>query len=295
MNKILIIIILLLFVFYLKNKNSELFQSGITFPECLTVYNYHNKIRLGNNSDGGYVITDIGDKYDCYISCGVSNEESFSRDFIKKYNMNKLNSFAFDGTIEDYPYEFTKDITFIKKNISDINDDVSTNLDFLLEKYNNIFLKMDIEGWEFQWLLHLTSEKLKKFKQIVIEVHGVNDDTWNFTQKDKIKCFNKLNEQLYLIHVHGNNCAGIINKIPDVLELTLYHTYDNTIPHRYDIINYIGFPKIYKYNMTYEYDFDCYPWFNDHIKYIKLKLTKKLIDKFTTKQNYEMPTNICVN
>ena len=76
---------------------------------------------------------------------------------------------------------------------------------------------------------------------------------------------------------------------------TLYHTYDNTIPHRYDIINYIGFPKIYKYNMTYEYDFNCYPWFNDHIKYIKLKLTKKLIDKFTTKQNYEMPINIYIN
>ena len=47
--------------------------------------------------------------------------------------------------------------------------------------------------------------------------------------------------------------------------------------------------------MTYEYDFNCYPWINDHIKYIKLKLTKKLIDKFTTKQNYEMPTNIYIN
>jgi hypothetical protein len=40
-----------------------------------------NKIRLGNNGDGGYVIADIGDKYDCYISCGVSDEESFSKDF----------------------------------------------------------------------------------------------------------------------------------------------------------------------------------------------------------------------
>jgi hypothetical protein len=74
---------------------------------------------------------------------------------------------------------------------------------------------------------------------------------------------------------------------------TLYQTYDNTNPYRYDIINYVGFPKIYKYNMTSEYDFDCYPWFNDHTEYVKLKLTKKLIDKFTTKQNYEMPTDIC--
>lgn len=215
-----ILVILLLFTFYLLNKKNELFQSDISFPACLTVYDYDNKIRLGDNGDGGYVITDIGNKYDCYISCGVSNEESFSRDFIKKYNMNKSNSFAFDGTIEDYPYEFTKDITFIKKNIGDVNNDHVTNLDFIFEKYNNIFLKMDIEGWEFQWLLQLTSDKLKKFKQIAIEVHGVNDDTWNFTQKDKINCFNKINEQFYLIHVHGNTNSGKNNKIPDVLELT---------------------------------------------------------------------------
>ena len=216
---IIIIIILFIFVFYLlNNENSNNIDSS--YPDCLKVYNYDNKIRLGNNGDGGYVIADIGNKYDCYISCGVSNEESFSRDFIKKYKMNKNNSFAFDGTIEDYPYEFTKDITFIKKNIGDRNNDKVTNLDFLLEKYNNIFLKMDIEGWEFEWLLQLTSDKLKKIKQIVIEVHGVNDDSWNFTQSDKITCFNKLNEQFYLIHAHGNVHAGKTNNIPDVLELT---------------------------------------------------------------------------
>jgi hypothetical protein len=79
---------------------------------------------------------------------------------------------------------------------------------------------MDIEGWEFEWLLQLTSDKLTKIKQIVIEVHGVNDDTWHFTQKDKINCFNKLNEQFYLIHIHGNTNSGKNNKIPDVLELT---------------------------------------------------------------------------
>jgi hypothetical protein len=55
--------------------------------------------------------------YDCYISAGVSNEESFSRDFINKYNMTSQNSFAFDGTINNYPYEYTKNITFYKKNI----------------------------------------------------------------------------------------------------------------------------------------------------------------------------------
>ncbi len=216
---IILIFILILFIFYSVNK-SECFNNNDSFPNCLTVYNYNNKIRLGNNSDGGYVIADIGPVYDCYISCGVSNEESFSRDFIKKYNMNKENSFAFDGTISDYPYEFTRDITFIKKNIGNVNNDEVTNLDFLIEKYNNIFIKMDIEGWEFQWILQLTPDKLKKIKQIVLEVHGVNDDSLGYLQSDKISCFNKFNELFYLIHAHGNTCCGKLNNIPNVIELT---------------------------------------------------------------------------
>ena len=84
---------------------------------CLKVYdiNSNNKFRLGSKGDGGYVIGNVPGGYDCYISAGVSDEESFTRDFIKAYNMNYTNSFAFDGTIESYPYQFTRNITFVKK------------------------------------------------------------------------------------------------------------------------------------------------------------------------------------
>jgi hypothetical protein len=57
----------------------------MSFLELLRVYKFDNKIRCGVNKDGGYVIGDINDEsgYDCYISAGVNNEESFSKDFIK--------------------------------------------------------------------------------------------------------------------------------------------------------------------------------------------------------------------
>ena len=71
--------------------------------ELLQVYNFDNKIRCGRNNDGGYVFAELDGEYDCYISAGISNEESFSRDFINKYNMNEYNSFGFDGTIDNYP------------------------------------------------------------------------------------------------------------------------------------------------------------------------------------------------
>ena len=189
--------------------------------KLLEVYHYPYKIRLGAQSDGGYVICKLEGGYDCYISCGVGDIASFDRDFLKLYkNIGKNNSFAFDGTIKDYPWKYTKDITFIKKNISIFNDSKHTNLDNLINKYDKIFLSIDIEGGEYPWLLSLSQDKLKKFKQIAIELHGLNDNSWGSSLNDKIKCLQKLNQTHYIVHAHGNNWEGIKNNIPNVLELT---------------------------------------------------------------------------
>ena len=68
--------------------------------KLLEVYHFQNKIRLGDKKDGGYVICELVGDYDCYISCGVSTEASFDKDFLNLYkNIGKSNSFAFDGTI----------------------------------------------------------------------------------------------------------------------------------------------------------------------------------------------------
>lgn len=186
----------------------------------LKVFHFDKKIRLGTDCDGGYIIGDIGTKYDCYISAGVSDEESFSRDFINKYNMTNENSFAFDGTINEYPSHYTDKITFIRRNIGKNRNANIANLSYFIEKYKNIFLKMDIEGGEYEWLLSLNRGNLDKFAQIVIEFHGINDNSWGSYYYDKVSCLKKLSETHYLIHVHGNNYGGITNGVPDVVELT---------------------------------------------------------------------------
>lgn len=48
-----------------------------------------------------------------------------------------------------------KNINFFKKNIGPTNSDFTTNLHQEIEEYNNIFLKMDIEGHEFPWIKSL--------------------------------------------------------------------------------------------------------------------------------------------
>jgi hypothetical protein len=193
------------------------------YLDYLTVYEYKHKKRLGICSDGGYVIgllDEQNNNYDCYISAGVSNEESFSRDFINMFKMNKYNSYAFDGTIENYPWHYTNDITFIPKNINTFKDNNNTDLSFCITKFDNIFLKMDIEGCEYPWLLSLENSKLQQFKQIVIEFHGINDDSWNTTHSDKIECFKKLHQTHFVIHIHGNNCGDLTDNIPNTVEVT---------------------------------------------------------------------------
>ena len=107
--------------------------------EYLKIYEYGNKVRLGNlNGDGGYVITHVSDSYDCYISAGVSDEESFSRDFINLYKMNKHNSYAFDGTILHYPTHYTNKINFVRKNISPFLTQNTVNLSNLTLTYDKI-------------------------------------------------------------------------------------------------------------------------------------------------------------
>ena len=199
--------------------------------DLLQVYKFDKKIRCGSNRDGGYVFADLDGEYDCYISAGISDEESFSRDFINKYNMNEYNSFGFDGTINNYPYNYTNKISFIKKNINSFNDDKNTNLSFLINKYNNIFLKIDIEGGEYPWLLEIDENQLNKFKQIVIEFHGITNDGWNYNYNNKVKCLEKLSKTHYIVHAHGNNHGPVVNNIPDVIELTYVNkNYFNSVP-----------------------------------------------------------------
>jgi hypothetical protein len=188
--------------------------------DYLKVFHFSKKNRLGAFRDGGYVIGILSEPYDCYISAGVADEESFSRDFINSYGMNKENAFAFDGTITNYPTIYTEDINFIKKNINSFCDEDNDNLLHYMKTYKNIFLKMDIEGGEYKWLLNTGENDLLSFKQIVMEFHGINDDSWSASYQEKLECFKKITNTHYLVHIHGNNHSEQQNNIPDVVEGT---------------------------------------------------------------------------
>lgn len=224
----------------------------------LKVHHFDKKIRLGVCRDGGYVLGELyGNNkpvYDCYISCGVGDEESFSKEFIEKYDMTEVNSFAYDGSISKYPDNYTKNISFVQKNIGPVNDENNTNLFQLIQRYEDIFLKMDIEGGEYPWILAIDEASLKKIKQIVIEFHGITNNGYGCNKQGKYKCLDKLSNTHFLIHAHGNNYGEVLDGIPDVIELTYinkkcYEIYPclNSIPlpiPDLDFSNYCGYNDI---------------------------------------------------
>lgn len=233
----------------------------------LVTYHYENKIRFGNKEDGGYVCADLPD-YDCYLSIGVGGDESFSTDLIEYFEMTKENSFAFDGTIGELPGNFSQNMTFINKNIGTENTDNTDTLDSYFNNYNNIFMKMDIEGYEYEYILSLPVDNLKKIKQLVMEIHGINDNgllgfkEWpkyvaEYSMEEsfikKVEFFKKISETHYLIHVHANNGGAFTiinnNRVSNVIEVCYVRKTEfadvppfNTIPFPIENLDYDNYP-----------------------------------------------------
>lgn len=174
------------------------------------------KVRLGRKSDGGYVIVD-GLEYDCYISCGMSDEVSFDEAFVRQHP--DVPAHAYDGTVRR-PRALPESVMFFRTNIGPSESPTTTNLVHMSGPYHEIFLKMDIEGAEWKWLLEIPNQMLQSVKQIAIELHGLFDGSYGATVADKTAALERLNETHRLVHVHGNNYGSINNSVPNVLETT---------------------------------------------------------------------------
>ena len=114
-------------------------------------------------------------------------------------------------------------LSFIKKNLGSKPDENTENLNKYLIDHSDIFLKLDIEGWEYNLFESFTDADLLKIKQLVIEFHDPRN----------IKILQRLQKTHYLVHFHGNNCCGSTTVdgivIPNVFECTYIRKSDQ--PH----------------------------------------------------------------
>ena len=114
----------------------------------------------------------------------------------------------------DYKTFFNnKNTHILKKIVSKKKSNKQITINEILKNLNNVLLKVDIEGDEYQILKEI-NKNTKKLNLLIIEFHKVSQNL------EKIKKFIK-SSKLKLIHIHGNNYTGLDNKnMPRVLELT---------------------------------------------------------------------------
>ena len=167
-----------------------------------------NRILLGAKSDGSYVLLDDFKDIKIAYSLGISNNVQFDTELANR----GIDVYMYDHTINGLPYQnprfHWKKIGIRGKN--EVNTNLKTLEDLIQKnghtKEQNMLLKIDIEGAEWNSLNDLPENILTQFKYIVIEYHflNLNEGQLYF---NVIKKISKTHQTFYL---RCNGREGII-------------------------------------------------------------------------------------
>ncbi|CAI8426175.1 MAG: Uncharacterised protein [Hyphomonas sp. TMED17] len=215
-------------------------------------------VRIGGDSDGGYLLPDNLKGVNYCFSAGVSHTSDFEGQLSKDYG---IKSFMADASVtapahNDDNFHFRANFIgsspengFITLSdwIEDcIGDDASEKV-----------LQMDIEGGEYDVLAYESAENFAAFSTLIIEFHMVQTIAeYNFLQMVSA-IFEKLYLNFSIAHVHPNNTvpvqkvAGVL--VPRIMEVTFIRNdlvdrfrnhNDITLPHPLDRKNETKRPDI---------------------------------------------------
>lgn len=207
----------------------------------------HNLTRIGAEGDGGYVmLDDFNPTYRAY-SFGIGNDISWDEDILNR----GIATFCYDHTIEKLPkngtgllfhkFGINKDDNIEKKLLSMDTILINNN-----EKSNDLILKMDVEGAEWDFLDTVKEETLCRFRQMTFEFHDMTDSENLLLH---IRVFEKLNKYFLPVWIHANNARGVERavktEIPPLLEITYVRkeSYE-LIPIRYSTPIEIDYPNV---------------------------------------------------
>jgi len=184
------------------------------------------KARVGAWHDGGYVMIDDFAQSTNAISIGIGTEISWDRDLACR-GIRVVQVEEAGGS----PCASEPRFTFMNKRVVKTarceHEITLTQLLNLPEVCgdNELLMKIDIEGDEWEVLEEVCEADLKRIRQLVIEFHWLQ----NFARLDwadrALTVLRKLAHAHQVVHVHGNNSAGfaVLGGIafPNVFELTL--------------------------------------------------------------------------
>ena len=180
-------------------------------------------IRIGGNSDGGYLIPDDLSGVTTCFSPGVANLSDFETAMADR----GIGSFMADYSV-DGPAQSNQLFHFEKKFLGATKDSVFMTLEDWVNRNapdeSELILQMDIENSEYDVLESTPQHILRKFRIMTIEFHHFG----NLRNTKKLKritsIFQKLLQDFEVVHIHPNNAASVIVykgiDIPRLMEFT---------------------------------------------------------------------------
>jgi hypothetical protein len=166
-----------------------------------------------------------------------------------------LADFSVDG-----PAQTNAKFHFEKKFVGCLSNGSYITLDewkdsHLRDYRDDLILQMDIEGAEFETLMSTSSALLAQFRIMVIEFHDLQDLLDRTYFKFASRVFQKLLQTHRVVHIHPNNCCGVVRSrgltLPRLAEFTFYRndrlrqqSYCRTFPHPLDRDNTSNLPLV---------------------------------------------------
>ncbi len=183
------------------------------------------KIRIGGPGDGGYVLVDRLRPGQAVMSFGVGPSVSFDLDLASRGHSVLL----FDHTIGALPGDHPR-FTWFAEGVAAAADPVR-RLHTLADHMAKLppgsdapILKMDVEGVEWEVLTETAIALLRRFEQIVLELHGLPRLEDQRFRGMAWRVLASLSSAFTLCHVHANNFGGIATvcgfPVPETLEVT---------------------------------------------------------------------------
>jgi len=184
-------------------------------------------IRIGAESDGGYLLPDDLDGLEYCFSPGVGALSDFENHLASL----NIKSFLADYSVESPPIQ-RPEFTFDKKFVGACDTENSFTLESWKNKYlpgygGDLLLQMDIEGSEYEAIIGAPLQILDAFRIMVIEFHFMEKMFDPIVGGLYRACFEKILRKFLVAHIHPNNCCGSLSKsgmeIPRVMEFTFYN------------------------------------------------------------------------
>lgn len=193
---------------------------GLLAPEAVE----QPLIRLGADSDGGYLVPDDLEGIRYAISPGVAREVSFDLDLAAR----GIEVVMLDASVAGPPVGHER-FTFHPLFLDSYESERTTTLQALVDALPadaELLLEMDIEGGEWRVIHSMPRAVQERFRIMVIELHPMMDAAHRSRLPDFEAAIRKLLVTHRVVHIHQNNASRMHSLaghgIAGAVEITLH-------------------------------------------------------------------------